>query len=110
MTDVRVVLVTAPEAETAEAICRTLLEERLIACANVLSGMTSMYRWEGRVERDSEVLLILKTGVSKVSHLVDRVSELHPYEVPEVLSLEVGAGLDDYLNWVGRETATQEPS
>ncbi len=110
MTDVRVVLVTAPEAEVAEAICRTLLEERLIACANVLSGMTSIYRWEGKVERDSEVLLILKTGAAKVPRLVDRVSELHPYEVPEVLSLEVGTGLDDYLNWVGRETATQEPS
>jgi periplasmic divalent cation tolerance protein len=102
-TDVRVVLMTAPDGETGERLGRTLVEERLATCVNVLPGLASIYWWEGRIERASEVLLILKTVEARVSALRERAVELHPYEVPEVLVLEVGSGHVPYLDWVRRE-------
>lgn len=98
--DARVCLVTAPDAETAERIARALVEERLAACGNVVQELTSVYRWQGVVERAQEVLLLLKTTVDAVPELIRRVSELHPYEVPEVLVLAVDAGLEPYLDWI----------
>ncbi len=110
MTDTRVVLVTAPEQEVAVRLCHTLLTEGLIACGNIVPGVTSVYRWEGSVKEDSEVLAILKTGSGCVGELIRRVAELHPYEVPEALVLNVDAGLEPYLNWVTRETGPRESS
>mgnify|MGYP001950430392 CR=1 FL=1 len=96
----RVVLTTAPSVEVAEALVRTLVEERLAACGNIVPGLTSIYRWRGEVEREEEVLVILKTEASAVARLVARVAELHPYEVPEALVLPVEAGHGPYLAWV----------
>jgi periplasmic divalent cation tolerance protein len=104
MTDALVVLVTAPSAEKAAAIARALVEERLAACGNVVPGVRSIYRWEGRVQEDDEVLLVLKTTGRRFEALRDRVLQLHPYEVPEVLALPVEAGSEKYLAWVGAET------
>jgi periplasmic divalent cation tolerance protein len=99
-----VVLVTAPDPATARELATTLLRERLVACANLVSGVTSLYRWEGRVEEDEEVLLVLKTGADRVGELEERVPALHPYEVPEVVVLPVEGGHAPYLDWVESET------
>ena len=98
-------LSTAPDTETAERIARTLVEERLIACANLLAGAVSVYRWEGAVHRDDEVVLLMKTRSSLVGGLKDRLAVLHPYEVPELLVVGVRDGLAAYCGWVLDETA-----
>jgi len=101
---VRVVLVTAPDAETAAVIGRTLVEERLIACANLVPGIRSIYRWEGRVADDAEVLLLLKTRASRCAAVAARVKSLHPYALPEVVALPVVDGSEAYLDWVLAES------
>src|SRR5512132_1454474 len=100
MTDARVVLVTTPSPELA----RTLVEERLAACGNVVSGLRSIYRWDGKVQDDSEALLLLKTTRGRFEALRDRVLALHPYEVPEVIALPIEAGSARYLAWIADET------
>jgi periplasmic divalent cation tolerance protein len=91
---------TAPDAEVAERIGTQLVEERLAACANVLEGVTSIYRWKGSVQREREVLMVLKTTSEAVARLRARLVELHPYEVPEVLAIDVSSGHAPYLDWV----------
>jgi periplasmic divalent cation tolerance protein len=108
MTDTRVVLVTAPDEGAARTLAHALLEERLVACANVIPGVTSVYRWKGKVHQDPESLMVLKAPGSCVERLLRRVPELHPYDVPEVLVLEVGAGYEPYLNWVADECGSPE--
>lgn len=100
MEETRVVLLTAPDLETAEGIVETLVEEGVIACGNILPGLTSIYRWQGKVEKSSEVQVIMKTTSEEVQRLLDRVPELHPYDVPEVLIIPVESGLQAYLSWV----------
>jgi periplasmic divalent cation tolerance protein len=101
MTDTIVVLVTAPSADKAAEIARTLVEEQLAACGNILPGLRSIYRWEGKVQDEPEALLILKTRANLFEALRARVVALHPYEVPEVLRLDVAAGHLPYLQWIG---------
>ena len=102
MTDAVVVLVTAPSAEVAATIARAVVEERLAACGNVLPAVRSIYRWQGKVLDEAEVLLILKTQRRRFPELRDRILALHPYEVPEVLALPVEAGSDAYLDWIAQ--------
>ncbi|MGB8932177.1 MAG: divalent-cation tolerance protein CutA [Anaeromyxobacteraceae bacterium] len=102
MTDAVVVLVTAPSADVAATIARAVVEERLAACGNVLPGLRSIYRWQGKVQDEAEVLLILKTQRRRFAELRDRILALHPYEVPEVLALPVEAGSDAYLDWIAQ--------
>jgi len=104
MTEVMVVLVTVPDEESGLALARSLVDERLVACANLVPGLRSIYRWQGRIEEAKELLLILKTRAELVDELARRVAELHPYDVPEVLALEVSGGLAAYLDWVEAET------
>lgn len=101
----RVVLVTAPAEEVAEAIARALVDERLAACVNVVPGVRSVYRWEGSVEAAGEVLLVAKTRADRTTALAARVRELHPYELPEVLELPVVGGAAAYLDWVAKESS-----
>jgi periplasmic divalent cation tolerance protein len=105
---VRVVLMTAPDAETAERLGRTLVEEGLAACANVVPSLVSTYRWQGAVERAEEALIIVKTTESRVAELRARAVALHPYDVPEVLVLAVAEGHEPYLDWVRRESAPKD--
>jgi periplasmic divalent cation tolerance protein len=104
VTDALVVLVTAPTPERAAEIARALVEERLAACGNVVQGIRSIYRWEGKVQEDAEALLVLKTTRARFDALRDRVLALHPYEVPEVIALPVEAGSARYLAWIAEET------
>ena len=101
-----VVLVTAPTPERAAEIARALVEERLAACGNVVPGLRSIYRWEGKVQDDAEALLLLKTTRARFEALRDRVLALHPYQVPEVIALPVEAGSAKYLEWIAAETTS----
>ena len=100
MTDAIVVLVTAPSADKAAELARALVEERLAACGNVFPGLRSIYRWEGKLHDEPEALLILKTRASLFEALRERVVALHPYQVPEVLRLDVAGGHLPYLEWI----------
>lgn len=100
MTDVRVIYSTAPDVDTAARIARSLVDERLAACGNILPGVRSIYRWQGIVEDEPEVVLILKTRADRVDALTRRLAELHPYDVPDVVALPVDAGHGPYLDWV----------
>ena len=97
----RVVLVTTPDADSARVIARTLVDERLAACGNVVPGLTSIYRWQGTIEEAGEALLILKTSDERLARMSERIVELHPYDVPEVLALPIEAGHQPYLDWLG---------
>lgn len=106
MTTHLVVLITAGSADEATAIARALVEERLAACANVVPGIRSIYRWEGAVHDDLEVLLVVKTRVDRFEALARRVEELHSYDVPEVIALPLMAGAARYLAWLDEAVDT----
>lgn len=103
-TDVRVVLMTAPDGDVAERLGTALVEERLATCANVLAQVRSVFWWQDKIERSEEALVILKTVEGRVAALRERALSLHPYEVPELLVLEVDEGHEPYLDWVRRES------
>ena len=98
------VLVTAPDADTAARLARSLVDERLAACVNLVPGVRSIYRWEGQVEEAGEVLLVAKTRADRAAALASRVRDLHPYDVPEVLELPAVGGSAAYLDWVRMES------
>ncbi|EXJ16663.1 divalent-cation tolerance protein CutA [Imhoffiella purpurea] len=102
----RLLLCTCPDPETAQALAERLVDERLAACVNILPGIRSVYRWEDAVQQDSETLLLVKTGAERVSELIERLRELHPYEVPEIIALPITEGLSDYLSWVDACTSS----
>jgi periplasmic divalent cation tolerance protein len=99
-TDVLVVLCTCPDAAAAGTIAETLLREGLAACVNAVPGIASVYLWQGEIQRDSEVLLLIKSTQARLAELTERVREIHPYELPEIVALPVSGGLPDYLQWV----------
>jgi periplasmic divalent cation tolerance protein len=103
-TNVRAVLTTAPNAEVGGVIARTLVEERLAACVNVIPGVRSIYRWEDDIQDDPEVVLIIKTQADRCEALAARIEDLHPYDVPEVLVLPAVGGSAPYLAWIRTET------
>ena len=102
--DLALVLSTLPDAAAAERLVERLVEERLIACANLLPGVVSIFRWSARVQREEEVLVLMKTAPPLVERLFERISELHPYEVPEMVSLSADAVSNAYCRWVRQET------
>ena len=97
-------LCTCPDAATAARIAEALVDERLAACVNVLPGVDSVYRWQDRVERASEVLLIIKSTRDRLQALTARVVELHPYELPELIAVDIAGGLPGYLAWIADAT------
>ena len=99
-----VLLVTAPDRASARRLALELVGERLAACANVVPGLRSIYRWKGEVRDDAEVLLLIKTRRALLPQLVARVKALHSYSIPEVLALSVAAGNAPYLAWLRKET------
>lgn len=98
-------LCTAPAAD-AERLARDVVGARLCACVNVLPGVRSFFRWEGRVDEAEEVLLVAKTTAAARAALRDRLVEQHPYEVPEVLALDVRDGLPSYLSWLAESVSS----
>lgn len=101
--DVVVVLITAPDLETARKLARGALEARLVACVNLVPGVESHYWWEGRMEQGQEVLMICKTVQTQLTLLEGWIRREHPYQVPEFLVLPVQGGFEGYLDWVKAE-------
>jgi periplasmic divalent cation tolerance protein len=99
-----IVLITAPNEEDAAKIGRTLVEEKLAACANIIQSIRSIYRWQGRIEDEQETLVIAKTRNELFDRLKEKVIALHPYSVPEIIALPIVAGSESYLNWIRQET------
>lgn len=101
MTDnVLLAFCTCPDVETADDIASNLVERGLAACVNQLPGITSVYRWEGKIARDSEVLLLIKTTSARFEAMAAWIDDNHPYDTPEVIALPITAGTEDYLQWV----------
>ncbi len=104
MTDLIVVNVTAPNLATAERLARAVVEESLAACCTLVPAVRSIYRWQGTVHDDIEVLLVIKTRAALLDALTARVRALHPYTLPEVIALPISGGSEPYLAWVRAET------
>jgi periplasmic divalent cation tolerance protein len=100
VSELRVVLSTAPDADQAAALAETLVAEQLVACAQIIPIAASVYRWQGRVVREPEHLLIMKTTLARVPELQARLVALHPYEVPQFVALSADAVWPPYLAWV----------
>jgi periplasmic divalent cation tolerance protein len=100
-----VVLSTFPDADQAAQIARVLVDEQLAACANLIAGVRSIYRWQGAVQDDGEALAIIKTTVERYPALAARLAELHPYEVPEIIALPLADGHPPYLAWLAGQVA-----
>jgi periplasmic divalent cation tolerance protein len=107
MSEISVVLITAGTEEEAVKIGQTLVEQQLAACANLVPRIRSIYRWKGKICDEQEYLIIVKTRTSLFQDLQKRVRELHSYEVPEIISIPVAQGFDQYLEWVNTETNRQ---
>lgn len=95
------VLSTCPDEQTAERLATTLVDEKLAACVNILGPLRSVYRWKGAVQKDDELLLIVKTNVDRYPQVERLIVQQHPYELPEVVQVPIGAGSADYLAWIG---------
>lgn len=100
MSQVCVILCTFPSEDKAGEVARTLVEERLVACVNVLAGARSIYRWKDEVQEEPEVLTVMKTTSAGFDALEKRLAQLHPYECPEILAVDVNSGHGPYLEWV----------
>ena len=105
MTSALVVLITAPSEDAAAALARTLVDERLLACANIVPRVRSIYRWQGEVHDEAEALLACKTTTDRLEDLKARVPQLHPYDTPEFIALPLTAGAKRYLEWIDRNCA-----
>ena len=98
--DVVLLFSTFPDADVARKATRALLEENLVACGNILPGVESIYRWKGKIETAAEVMVIFKTTGWNLLDAMERIKALHPYEVPEILCINVEDGWPEYLKWV----------
>lgn len=94
------ILNTCPDQQTADTIATALVEQGLAACVNVVPQIQSVYRWQGKIERQAEVLLLIKARGDAFSAISASIVELHPYELPEVIAVTVGNGLQPYLDWI----------
>lgn len=95
-----VVFVTVPDKGIAEHIAGEILKDKLCACVNIIDGITSMYWWKEKIEKSSEALMIIKTTITNYKSLEAKIIDLHPYEVPEVISLDLKDGNNNYLKWI----------
>ncbi len=99
-----VVLVTAGSQKEAEKIARSLVKKGLAACVNIVPAVKSIFRWKGKIETGDELLLLAKTGESRVPELMDEVKALHSYDVPEIIAIPIVKGNKEYLKWVEEVT------
>ena len=108
MTDKIIVLTTCENSQDAQTIAETLVEKRLAACVNILPGLKSVYRWQGKVENAAELLLVIKTRRGLFEQLSAELARIHPYEVPEVIALPLIDGAPAYLGWLEKELKSDE--
>ncbi len=95
-----VVFVTAPDEDTAASIAKAIVGEGLAACANIVKDIRSIYKWQGKMEDESEVLMIAKTSRDKFEDLAKKVEDMHPYDVPEIIAVPITQGSDPYIKWL----------
>ena len=103
-TEFVLILVTTANNSEAEQISQTLVEKKLIACCNIVSPVSSIFQWKGKIHKETESLMILKSVRTNFEQIVQEVKKLHSYETPEIIALPIMAGSEDYLNWVKAET------
>ncbi len=101
-------LTTCPDEASAQSIAAALVQERLATCVNRIAGMRSTYFWDARLQDEAEILLIIKTTAGRLDELQARLSALHPYELPELLSIAVAGGNERYLDWVRKGVTKQD--
>jgi len=97
-------LCTCPDEDVAEKIAGELVTQGYAACANIVPGLTSVFFWEGRAEKDPEVLLLIKTTDRVYTAMEETIQALHPYELPEIIAVRIERGLGEYLSWISSET------
>lgn len=102
-----VVFITTHDEKEAATLARALIEARLAACVNIINGIRSIYRWQGKVEENAEVLMIVKTRQDLFDPLAERVRELHSYDVPEIIAVPVTRGSEAYLRWINNSTGQE---
>ena len=100
-----IVYVTCPDSNLAEKLAELSVKERLAACANIIPRMTSIYEWEGKIQKESEVILILKTQMSRVAGLTELITANHPYDCPCVIALPIEGGNQKFLDWINQQTS-----
>ena len=103
----QIILTTCPDNETARGIAESLVAAGLAACVNILPAVQSVYRWRGNIETDDESLLLIKSGTGNFAAISQRIVELHPYELPEVIAVPIVDGLKEYLKWLDEPDKTQ---
>jgi len=96
----QLVLCTCPDKNTASSIAENIVAQRLAACVNILPGIQSIYQWQGNVESAEEILMLIKTHETKFSSLKNSIVSMHPYEVPEIIALDISQGFPEYMNWL----------
>lgn len=104
-----VVFITVP-VEKAKDIAEYMIKEKLGACVNVISEVSSIYWWKGNIERDKESFLVVKTSGNKIQDLIDKVKSVHPYTVPEIIAIPVEVGNEDYLKWIDESLELSQES
>lgn len=104
MQQVLLILTNAPDKATGHAIARSLVEQKLAACVNLLPEVRSVYRWQGAIEEAEEITMLIKSTPERYAELETAIRRAHPYEIPEIIAVPVTAGLPEYLGWVGLET------
>ena len=102
-----VVYCSCPNEKTALALADRLVEIQAAACVNVINGVQSVYRWQGEINRDHEVLLMIKSTMQSLTHIKKLIVENHPYELPEIIAVPIIGGSDDYLSWIRQNSATK---
>ena len=98
--DLIIIFATAPKHETALHIARQLVDRKLVACVNIIEGITSVYRWEARICEDKEVLMKIKTRSEKIEQVKEMINQLHPYAVPEIIAIPTASVAEPYRKWV----------
>ncbi|EKE84553.1 divalent-cation tolerance protein CutA [Idiomarina xiamenensis] len=104
MSEPQLLLCACPDQNSANSIARQLVDEQLAACVNIISGINSVYRWQGEVHDDPELLLLIKSTRSRYDEIEQRVLQLHPYDTPELIALPITSGLPAYLTWLREST------
>ena len=97
-----IIFCTTPDFKCAKKISKILVEKEIAACCNIISGLTSIYKWENKLQEDSEFLIMIKSVSDKFSSVTEEILTIHPYSVPEIISLEINECSEKYLDWVVR--------
>lgn len=104
----QIVLCTCPSNKVANDIAETLVKQSIAACVNIISNVTSVYQWQGSIERDTETQLIIKSKTAIFEQLADTITQLHPYDVPEIIAVDISNGNQDYLTWLDKSIHTHD--